>query len=108
VRAIIFGAPDLGRSVPIWGQRKPEFGFYRVPRLLISKRFDTARFLEKPSKIKGRQWTLTPLISVRIKPGANGATAELTIRDQYKAVAETALERAKAILSAVNKQEEAE
>jgi hypothetical protein len=29
-------------------------------------------------------------------------------QDQYKAVAETALERAKAILSAVNKQEEAE
>jgi hypothetical protein len=52
--------------------------------------------------------TLTPLISVRIKPGASGAIAELTIRDQYKTVAETALERAKAILSAVNKQEEAE
>jgi hypothetical protein len=33
---------------------------------------------------------------------------KLTIRDQYKTVAETTLERAKAILSAVNKQEEAE
>jgi Nucleotidyl transferase AbiEii toxin, Type IV TA system len=35
----------------------------------------------------------------------NGTIAELAIRDQYKTVAETALERAKAILIAANKQE---